>query len=31
MQIKFEKGIPGFEYLHDFELVNLEENEKFKV
>lgn len=31
MEITFNKGIPGFETLHKFEIMNLEGNEKFKI
>ena len=31
MEITFNKGIPGFETLNKFEIMNLEGNEKFKI
>lgn len=31
MELTFKKGLPGFELLLNFELENLENNEKFKI
>lgn len=31
MELTFKKGLPGFELLLNFELGNLENNEKFKI
>ena len=31
MDIKFEKGIPGFEHLRDFSILDVENNKQFKI
>lgn len=31
MDIKFEKGIPGFEHLREFSILDVEDNEQFKI